>query len=184
MPLRHIDDADLDYYLVLFDSDGTERAEQDGSLLSAKLKEAVRGGVTDVFISCHGWKGDIPAAISQYNRWISTMAAQRADLDRARELDRDFKPVVVGVHWPSLPGGNEDGRAALLSNEPDDFAAEAQMDSSQLVRQYAKRIADTDAARSALTVILEAANDDAVRAQLDEGSLPSRLDTAYQTLFL
>jgi hypothetical protein len=183
MPLRHIHDADLDYYLVLFDSDGTERAEQDGSLLSVKLKEAVRGGLTDVFISSHGWKGDIPAAINQYDRWISTMVQQRADLDQARGLDPDFKAIVVGVHWPSLPWGNEDVRAALLSDEPDEFDAEAQMDSGDLVRQYAKRIADTDAARSALTVILEAADSDAVQAQVERGSLPSWLDTAYQTLF-
>jgi len=54
MPLRHIDGADLDYYLVLFDRDGNERPEPDGSLLSQKLTEAVRGNASDVFISSHG----------------------------------------------------------------------------------------------------------------------------------
>ena len=110
MPLRHIDEANLDYYLVLFDSDGNERPEQDGSLLSQKLSEVVRDGVTDVFFSSHGWKGDIPAAISQYDSWIGAMAAQAGDRDRARALDPEFKAVIVGVHWPSLPWGNEDAR--------------------------------------------------------------------------
>jgi hypothetical protein len=184
MPRRHIGATDLTYYLVLFDSNGAERAEQDGSLLSATLTEAVQGDVTDVFISSHGWKGDIPAAIDQYDRWIATMAAQQDDRGLARALDTDFKPVIVGVHWPSLPWGNEAVRSALLAdNEPDEFAAEAQLDAGELVRRYAERIADTDAARSALTVILTAADDDAVRAQLDQGSLPAHLDAAYQTLF-
>ena len=117
MPLRHIDEADLDYYLVLFDSDGNERPEQDGNLLSKKLSEAVQDGVTDVFFSSHGWKGDIPAAISQYDRWIGAMAAQAGDRDRARALDPEFKAVIVGVHWPSLPWGNEDAEAALLGDD-------------------------------------------------------------------
>src|SRR2546425_667300 len=95
MPLRHIDEADLDYYLVLFDSDGIERPEQDGSQLSRKLAGAVQDGITDVFISSHGWKGDIPAAISQYDHWISTMADQAGDRARACALDPDFRAVVV-----------------------------------------------------------------------------------------
>ena len=42
MPLRHIDEANLDYYLLLFNSAGAERREQDGNLLSEKLAGAVR----------------------------------------------------------------------------------------------------------------------------------------------
>ena len=48
MPLRHIDEADLDYFLMLFDRDGNERSEQDGSLLSKTLNQAVQDGATDV----------------------------------------------------------------------------------------------------------------------------------------
>ena len=84
MPLRHIDGASLDYYLVLFDSNGTERPEEDGSLLSSTLARAVPDGVTDVFFASHGWKGDVPAAISQYDRWVAAMAAQAHDSERAR----------------------------------------------------------------------------------------------------
>jgi hypothetical protein len=103
MPLRHLEKADLDYFLVLFDSDGNERPERDGSLLSKKLTEAIQRDATDVFFSSHGWKGDIPAAISQYDKWLGAMAAQAADRDRARALDPQFKAMTVGVHWPSLP---------------------------------------------------------------------------------
>jgi hypothetical protein len=56
MPLRHIDEADIDYYPVLFDSVGNERPELDVSLLSTALCEATRDEVTDVFFTSHGWK--------------------------------------------------------------------------------------------------------------------------------
>jgi hypothetical protein len=184
MPLRHIDEANLDYYLVLFDSDGNERPEQDGSLLSQKLSDVVRDGVTDLFFASHGWKGDIPAAISQYDRWVSAMAAQAGDRDRAHALDPKFKALIVGVHWPSQPWGNEDARTALLGDdETDEFAAEQQMDSGALVQLYAERIADTDAAKAALAAILTAADGDEVHAQLANGELPPTLEAAYQTLF-
>jgi hypothetical protein len=184
MPLRHVDEADVDYYLVLFDRDGNERPEPDGRLLSRTLSEAVRDEVTDVFFTSHGWKGDIPAAICQYNSWIGTMAAQTADRDRARALDPEFKAVIVGVHWPSLPWGNEDAAAALLDDdEPGEFAAEQQMSADELVQRYAERIADTPAARTALATIVSAAEDDEVAAQLNEGTLPEHLEEAYQVLF-
>lgn len=191
MPLRHIDEANVDYYLVLFDADGNERQEQDGSLLSTTLKEAVRDGVTDVFFSSHGWKGDIPAAISQYNSWIGAMAAQTGDLARARALDPDFKALIIGVHWPSLPWGTENVGAALLDDTEDEsategqdeFAAEGQAEHAELVDRYAKRIADTPAARTALATILDSADDDQVLAQLAKGELPPYLASAYQTLF-
>lgn len=184
MPLRHIDEGNVGYYLVLFDSDGKERREHDGSLISEKLSEAVRDGVTDVFFSSHGWKGDIPAAISQYNSWIGAMAAQIADRDRAHALDPEFKALIVGVHWPSLPWGNEDTGAALLGDdEPDEFAAEQQMDDEELVQRYAERIADTPAAKTALATILAASEDDEIEAHLAGGMLPDHLESAYQTLF-
>ena len=99
---------------MLFDADGNERREADGSLLSQKLSEVIQDGVTDVFFSSHGWKGDIPAAISQYDSWVGTMAAQTRDRELARARDPDFKAMAVCIHWPSLPWGVEDAGAALL----------------------------------------------------------------------
>jgi hypothetical protein len=184
MPLRHIDQADLGYYLVLFDGDGKERPEQDGSLLSKKLSQAVQDGVTDVFFSSHGWKGDIPAAIRQYDAWVGAMATQVGDRSQARALYPNFKAITVGMHWPSLPWGNEDAGAALLSDDQtDEFTAEHQMDAGELMQQYAERIADTDAAKTALATILAAADDDETESHLAEGTLPPHLERAYQVLF-
>lgn len=183
MPLRQLD-AGVPYYLVLFDRDGRERPEPDGSLLSTKLTEVVRDGGTDVFLCSHGWMGDVPAAISQYNAWTGAMAAQAADRERARALDPEFKPVIVGAHWPSRPWGEEDAGASLLGpEEADEFAAERQMSSAELIERYASRIADSGATRAALAVIMAATQDGRVADGLADGTLPSSLEAAYQTLF-
>jgi hypothetical protein len=57
------------------------------------------------------------------------------------------------------------------------------MNSGELVQRYAERIANTDAAKIALTTILAAAYDDEVKAQLTDGKLPPTLEMAYRTLF-
>jgi hypothetical protein len=184
MPLRHIDGASLDYYLVLFDSNGAERPEEDGRLLSTTLAGAVPDAVTDVFFASHGWKGDVPAAISQYDRWVAAMAGQARDGERARALAPGFKPLVVGVHWPSLPWGSESSGAGLLSgDDADEFAAERELGAAELVQLYSERVADTDAARTALTAILAAAGDSQTEARLAAGELPAGLEHAYKTLF-
>ena len=184
MPKRHLDEADLDYYLMLFDSDGHERAEQDGSLLSTKVRELVQVGVTDVFVCSHGWKGDLPAANSQYDRWISAMAALPKDRAHAYQLDPKFKSLIIGAHWPSQPWGNESAGAALLGlDDEDEFGAEYDMSTDELVQRYAARIADTDAAQDALRTVLAAADDDAIAGKLADGKMPPELEAAYRTLF-
>jgi hypothetical protein len=183
MPLRHIRAAEADYYLILFDADGNERREADASLLSQELNEVVRDGVTDVFISSHGWKGDIPAATRQYDRWAGVVAAQAHDRELARARDRGFKAMAVCVHWPSLPWGVEDVGAALLDGDGDEFAAERRLSTAELVNMYAARIADTDTARNALATILASADDPRTARQLARSELPPDLEAAYQVLF-
>jgi hypothetical protein len=186
MPLRHVSQAGADYYLILFDADGNERHEADGSLLSQQLGEVIQDGVTDVFFSSHGWKGDIPAAIRQYDSWVGTMAAQARDRELAPALDPDFKAMAVCIHWPSLPWGVEDTGAALLDGDGDDgdeFAAELDLSTGQLVEMYAARIADTAAARNALALILASADDQETARQVANSQLTPQLEAAYQTLF-
>jgi hypothetical protein len=69
--------------------------------------------------------------------------------DFARELVREpaYKSVDIGVHWPSLPFGDEQATIAdPLAADP--FAEEAKQASALLVDRYAARIADSDAART------------------------------------
>jgi hypothetical protein len=180
MPLRHIDD--VSYYLMLLDENGTERRE-DGQLLSTAIVDAAQDAVTDVFLASHGWKGDVPAAIAQYDKWIAAMARQTADRALARHKVPDFKALVVGVHWPSLPWGDERIDAAVLGDETDDLAVERDMAPDELVDRYAGRIADTPAARAALETVVAASDDEGVAEQLQSGSVPTALEDAYRTLF-
>ena len=39
------------------------------------LGELASEPYTDVFLISHGWMGDVPAAVGQYDRWIGAMAA-------------------------------------------------------------------------------------------------------------
>ena len=69
MPIEHVPDAPITYYLMAFDSNGVERNDDpDGDTLSERLLADVSAqSPTDIFVSCHGWKGDVPAAREQYN---------------------------------------------------------------------------------------------------------------------
>src|SRR5215208_1383298 len=104
MPVRTIPGSDVQYYLISFDEHGVERAETDGSKLSdavvKRLKDPAEK-ITDVFLASHGWKGDVPAAIEQYDKWLGEMAKSpdRAAMQQTRP---GFKAINVGIHWPSL----------------------------------------------------------------------------------
>jgi hypothetical protein len=188
------------YHLVRYDEHGAETAESDGSLASKKVLDEVEDGVTDVFLLSHGWKGDVPAAIRQYDRWVGAMTRQQADRDRIRALVPEFKALIVGLHWPSLPWGDEKPPVMLLGGEvpaepedptqTDEFADEAEMDIGRLVDLYTERLtaegadeAAVAAVRTALTTIITAADDPAVAAQVNQGGLPADLVNAYTTLF-
>jgi hypothetical protein len=159
MPVRNVPDhPDLSYFLLSFTSDGLERSEViDGSegLFSKELAlELAENPITDVFLISHGWKGDGPAAIDQYDRWISAMASCTADQAKVRQSRLGFHPLLIGLHWPSLPWGDEE-----INSSPASYSLEESLPLEQFVNAYAKRIADTPAARNALTTLFEAAMD-------------------------
>lgn len=164
MPIRQIAGSDIDYFLVLFDEAGRERAEPDGSLLSGAICQRLAdpdAPVTDVFVCSHGWQGDVPAAIAQYDNWIRTMGACAADLAAMQASHPGFNPLVIGLHWPSLPWGVEtvpEERPAVLSagHDADVNALAAQL--GEETRETVARIfAYADAATSTmLTPAIEA----------------------------
>jgi hypothetical protein len=174
MPLRRVPDSDLQYQLLVFDEHGVERREPDGSLQSDAVKRRLADRsdpVTDVFFVSHGWKGDVQAAIEQNDRWIAAMASVQADRDAARQRPTGFRPLIIGLHWPSLPWGDEsldDAGGGVLSADDDARNPEA----------FAARIAATPAARAAIRTILQNAPSDA-----DAQSLSSSTRAAYATLF-
>jgi hypothetical protein len=176
MPVRQVPQTDVRYYLVCFDEQGRERKEPDGSLLSetvARLIGDAREGITDVFLASHGWKGDVPAAIEQYDRWVGEMVRSK-DRAAAAVARPGFKAIVVGLHWPSLPFGDEqiNTEGGLLSDEDE-------ADVERQIEEYVASLGDTPRIRQALRTILTA-------SQLDDGqleTLPEEVRTAYDALF-
>src|SRR5437660_973688 len=97
-----------DYTLAAFDENGNERQDEQGALGSAKAAKRIQQEpITDVFIMSHGWMGDIQDALKQYNAWTDAMLANTDDLTRLAALRPGFKPLMLGIHWPSKPWGDE-----------------------------------------------------------------------------
>lgn len=163
MPIRQIAGTDIEYFLVLFDEEGRERPEPDGSLLSAAICQRLSDPgvpVTDVFVCSHGWQGDVPAAIAQYDNWIRAMAASEADLAVMQVNHAGFNPLVIGIHWPSLPWGMEtvpaEGAAVLSAGHDADVNALAAQLGENARETIAKIFAYAETASStALTAAIE-----------------------------
>ena len=177
MPIRSAPGTRIPYYLIVFDKEGNERPEPDGALLTTAVLARLAGHeapVTDIFLMSHGWQGDIPGAIGQYDAWIGAMAAAKADLDAARSTS-GFEPLIVGLHWPSLPWGDETIPAGPGLLSADDERAQS---IEPEVEAYASRIADTPVARAAIRAILDAAQKEPASAPLSQN-----VRAAYATLF-
>ena len=172
MPIETIPGTDIRYYLVVLDENGTERLDDPEGKMQERIAEAIETGhPTDVFIFIHGWKGDLPAARTQYAAWMSTLMAQSGDIERAKISRPGFVPLLVGLHWPSLPFGEESlGSATSFSVGADD-GAQTEID------RAARAVADTPAARTALQTIFEAA-----QAEFVPASLPADVADAYRVL--
>jgi hypothetical protein len=180
MPIEKVDNTDLSYYLVCYDKNGNEQ-DESGGLLSARVCGAIQNdAVTDVFIMSHGWKGDIPAAKEQYNAWIQAMAQCEADRKEIRQLRKDFKPLLVGFHWPSQPWGDEEIGVGSGQSFAAPGAGLGSLDAAiaHYVELYADRIADTPVARAALTTIFKAA----AQGTPPGSKLPPDVAEAYRAL--
>ena len=109
MPFRQSPSTHTPYSIIAFDKNGTERKDDpDGSngVMSQRvLVELAQAGPTDIFLFSHGWMGDLAAAADQYNRWIDAMSRLSAD---AARMGSSFKPMWIGLHWPSKPWGDEE----------------------------------------------------------------------------
>ena len=178
MQIETVSGTALNYYLVAFDAAGKERDDDPDGLMSQKILEVLSSEpseplpITDVFIFSHGWLGDLPAALEQYDKWTEKMAAQKADLQRMQQVrSRKFRPLLIGLHWPSKPWGDEELRNSFVSFSPTDVAPV-----EQLIEQYAERIADTEASRQALKIIFQAS------MKGTANTLPLEVRKAYEVL--
>ncbi len=93
------------------------RFDESGALVASCAAEvqkihAAAGNATDIFIFSHGWWNDPESAEETYARFIEGMQAVRPSL-----AGRQFRPLLVGIYWPSAhfplgPGSGEESSAA------------------------------------------------------------------------
>lgn len=176
MPVEIVPETDLKYYLIAFDEEGRERNDDPDGQMSQRVIEVLKAEpITDIFLIAHGWLSDIPAARRQYGRWIKVMVEQEADLAHIREIRPDFSPLLVGLHWPSLPWGDYDlVNSSAISYG---FTAASAATPDRWVDEYATRLGDTPRSRQALETILLSAQQNIAPEQL-----PPAVGQAYRIL--
>jgi hypothetical protein len=171
MPIEKVPGTDLRYHLIAFDAEGRERDDDPAGRMSRITEDTLAGKpVTDVFVFSHGWMADVPAARRQYAKWVRAMGDSRHDVEHLAQVRPGFRPLLVGLHWPSLPWSDEE-----LGGTSFDVASGPGL--GGVMNRYAAAIADTSAAREALRVILAAALIDP-----DPVALPREVVDAYAVL--
>jgi hypothetical protein len=91
-PLGNGGNADL--YLLRYGDDGRLRSPQTEQILKNSL-----GGVTDVFVFSHGWNTIFDTAVANYREFIAGYMQLRQKF--SLPTPPDYRPVLVGVVWPS-----------------------------------------------------------------------------------
>lgn len=177
MTIRSIPDwPDLSYHFIHYDKHGIEIPEDGDTLGSDAVRAELAdpgSGTTDVFFLSHGWNSDVEGAIGQYDSWVSTSRASRP-----ADMGRPFRPLIIGLHWPSKAWGNDrivragnDGLLGGGSAAPDEITVDDAVD------RYAAILTDTPETRDALRTIFEAA----AYPGADQ-RLAGEVQSAYQSL--
>jgi len=160
--------TELNYFLLAFDGDNREREHPIGTISEHILAAFQSQPITDVMLFSHGWMGDVGAANEQYQGWLKAMWSVTADRNKVHERNPDFLPLLIGLHWPSLPWGNESLDAPLsFGDNP----------VKSMVSAYAERLGDSPGVRAALDKIVNVSQNETPGEELSPG-----LRNAYQEL--
>lgn len=85
---------DFPYYIIPFDKDGCCEGPKTLEHLIANAP-----GHSDIFLFSHGWNNNWSAATNRYEHFINGLSKLRAD--RALAVPVNYRPLLVGVFWPS-----------------------------------------------------------------------------------
>lgn len=179
MPIQTVPGTTTTYYLVAYDGRGRERSDGGRRLSDEIVRAVAEEPVSDVIVLSHGWNGDLPSARAQYDRWIGAMLACTADRESAATVTGGFRPLLTGLHWPSMAWGDEElgGSSLAVGEGTGSGESEAAETVDTIVDGYADRLSDTPSAREALRTIVDAALVDIAPA-----TLPPEVRSAYEVL--
>lgn len=88
-------DSTIPWYLLSFDKKGRLKSP---ATLDHLVEHLVQVSATDVIVFCHGWNNDWPAARRRYTEFIGKVSALRG---RSGAPRGEYRPVLVGIVWPS-----------------------------------------------------------------------------------
>ena len=94
--LLRLHGQDVPWYMLPFDKDGVCTGPQ---ARRAMLGGLAGGAFTDVYLFSHGWNNDWAAASQRYDDFIYRYAGLRTEHKLA--YPRGYKPMLVGLFWPS-----------------------------------------------------------------------------------
>lgn len=94
------------------------------------------------------------------------MVACKQDIARLQARPQGFKPLIIGLHWPSLPFGKEEHD---IEADPSlqDFSLSARTGKEDLYRLAEEGLADTELGREAVRTLLDSALTDSNPPVLD-----------------
>lgn len=170
MGFETIPNTDIQYGLISFDADGKERPEQSGLMSQALINKARADSVSNVFFFSHGWKADLLEAKDQYEKWIKAFATSE-DRQKASQFFPNFRPLFIGLHWPSLPFGDEELRGGAFGAPGGTLGPEL------LLQKYLERLGDRPEIRGPLEIIINEA-----RHNASPDKLPPHVEKAYVDL--
>jgi hypothetical protein len=161
MPFQKVPGTGFSYGLMSYDRDGQERTDDPAGLMSERLIErAQREPITDIFFFSHGWHGDFASAIEQYNRWLGAFLNRAIDFERANATFPSFNPLLVGLHWPSEPWGEENIRSVS------DFSISDDPVRSPILDAFVNRLGNSPEVRSCLETVIDEARTNAGAKEL------------------
>jgi hypothetical protein len=131
------------FYIIPFDDDGVCSGPRTRQKL---LETAAAGGFTNLFLFSHGWNNTWPSAIKRYESFIAGFAGLRAE--HPLSSGRAFRPLLVGVFWPSAVLVETDEQAPAIAGEPAVPAEDAAVaDERRDVEEVAQALDPTARAR-------------------------------------
>ena len=132
--LTSVEGEPFPYYIVPFDEDGLCA----GPATQAHLLDHA-AGYSDVFVFSHGWNNDWRTATERFESFITGFQQQRRSLGLA--MPAGYKPLLVGVFWPSqaLEWFDSETGPGFAGTDPalEDAAAQA---SNSLLNEVARAL--------------------------------------------
>jgi hypothetical protein len=135
-PYRHVqssDGTDVPYYIIPFDKKGRCIGPQTRRQLLDQADQ-----YTDIYLFSHGWNNDWKAATTAYESFIEGFIKMRAD--NSLPMPEGYKPLLVGIFWPSAILVREDEQAPKIAGAMDADVAAAQQTLADLASELPDQV--------------------------------------------